>query len=64
MLDKFEAPRCIKCKQPTTFHSIEIVRGKAGDQTVAVFHCEHCDLLTAKNTGLAAPANTEQRITL
>ncbi len=62
MLDKFEAPRCVKCKQPTTFHSVQTVHSKAGDETVVVFHCERCDLLTAKSTGMAALANTEQRI--
>ncbi len=52
MLDKTRGygPLCIKCKQPTMFFSVEVVRDRAGDEAVAIFRCERCDLLTAKST--------------
>lgn len=56
MLDKTQraAPLCIKCKQPTTFHSTQVVQGKSGETVVTVFRCESCDLLTARSIGKVA----------
>jgi hypothetical protein len=55
MLENTRNPPCIKCKQPTSFHSIEIVRGKSGHETMVVFHCDRCNLLSAKSTGMDYP---------
>ena len=55
MLDSTGTPLCIKCKQPTSFHSVENVPSKSGAETVVVFHCDRCHLLFARSTGMDAP---------
>ncbi len=49
-----DGPRCIRCKQPTSFHSVEFFHGAAGEEVVTVFICEQCNMLSAKTAAAAA----------
>ena len=58
MLDKtnLPGPYCLKCKKPTSFLSVELVEGKTGTETVAVFLCDGCGMLLAESVGKVAAA--------
>ena len=49
-----EGPPCFKCERPTIFHSFQIVAGAHGDETMEVFVCETCDLLSAAESTVAS----------
>jgi len=48
-------PSCKKCKKPMTFHSVQDVRTRDGQEIMQVYECENCNRLTAFR-GLTAAA--------
>jgi hypothetical protein len=49
-------PPCRKCRQPTIFHSVQIVHSREGEEAMQVFFCERCDLLSAQKSTPGAAA--------